>query len=704
MKYSSELRRELIALTQRLLQTSASSGFDSDGARERIEELKQVIRFHDWLYYSESVNVISDFEYDRLFRELKHLEQQFPALQTIDSPTQRVAIGLTEDFPKVEHSVPMLSLDNSYDTGDLLEWDRRVKEFLGDAVLRYSVEPKFDGSSIALIYENDILVRAATRGDGITGDEITNNARRMRSIPLSAEFSQRNAFKVELRGEVVINKKTFAAINVSREEEGLAVLQNPRNSAAGALRVKDSEEVVRRGLEAFIYQLAFAVDTTGADILEDQFTSHAANIDFLGALGFKVPRQEKKLCNSIAEVMEFIDSWEKKRDDYDYEIDGMVIKVDSVVQQKICGSTAHHPRWALAFKFKAREAETILESVEFQVGRTGAITPVAKVRPVYIGGVTVSSVSLHNEDMILEKDIRIGDTVILQRAGDVIPYIAGIVPEKRTPNAKPFQFIAHCPSCKQPIYKPEGEAVYRCVNIECPAQTEERLIHFVSKEAMDIDGFGRETVSAFFKRGWLRTIPDIYALDYSKIAGLEGWKTKSINKLKEGIEASKNQPLWRLVNGFGIRHVGTQTAKDLVREISELEELFEWSEERLMQLNGVGEKVAMSIAHFFRNPGNRHMLRELKKSGINMSGAKRPAGGVLEGKTFLFTGTLTKFGRDTAKELVEENGGRVVSGVSAHLDYLVAGEKAGSKLDKAKKITTIQIIDEETFLKMIEKG
>lgn len=703
MKYSAELQKELVEITKRLLQSAEENISNTETARDNIDALRQVINFHDWLYYTESKNVISDFDYDRLFKKLKQLENDFPELQTTDSPTQRVAKGLTEDFPKVEHSIPMLSLDNSYDENDLLEWDRRVREFLGDAVFQYSVEPKFDGSSIALIYENDMLVRAATRGDGITGDEITNNAKRMRSIPLSAKFLQRNAYRVELRGEVVINKKTFAAINEMREEEGLAILQNPRNSAAGALRVKDSDEVVKRGLEAFIYQLAYAIDNSGNDILPDSFKTHFDNINFLGSLGFKVPQQEKKLCNSIAEVLQFIHTWESKRDDYDYEIDGMVIKVNSIAQQKLCGFTAHHPRWAIAFKFKAREAETILENVEYQVGRTGAITPVAKVKPVYVGGVTVSSVSLHNEDMIREKDIRIGDTVILQRAGDVIPYIAGIVSEKRKPGTTEFQFIDHCPSCNQPIYKPEGEAVYRCINMECPAQAEEKLIHFVSKEAMNIDGFGRETVSEFYKQGWLQSIQDIYTLKPENILALEGWKEKSVNKLLEGIAASKQQPLWRLVNGFGIRHVGTQTAKDLVKNIAHLNELQHWDAEKLMEIDGVGEKVAKSIVQFFHNPGNQHMLVELERLGVNMQQEKKQSGGVLEGKTFLFTGTLTKFGRDAAKEMVEENGGKILSSVSANLHYLVAGEKAGSKLEKAQKISSIQIIDEDTFLQMIGK-
>ncbi|MFN3939324.1 MAG: NAD-dependent DNA ligase LigA [Chitinophagales bacterium] len=703
MKYHPERQKELVDLTNRLLQTLEEKISDSDAARDVIDALRQVINFHDWLYYTESKNVISDFDYDRLFKKLKQLENDFPELQTPDSPTQRVAKGLTEDFPKVEHSIPMLSLDNSYDENDLMEWDRRVKEFLGNAVYQYSVEPKFDGSSIALIYEKDVLQRAATRGDGVMGDDITNNAKRMRSIPLSAAFSKRGAFRVELRGEVVINKKVFASINEKREEEGLAILQNPRNSAAGGLRVKDSDEVARRGLEAFMYQLAYAVDANGNDVLADAFPSHFENIDFLGSIGFKIPTKEKKLCNSIAEVLAFIREWEKKRDNYDYEIDGMVIKVNEVAQQKLCGFTAHHPRWAIAFKFKAREAETVLEKVEYQVGRTGAITPVAKVKPVYIGGVTVSSVSLHNEDMIREKDIRIGDTVILQRAGDVIPYIAGIVPAKRKPGTPEFQFTDHCPSCNQPIYKPEGEAVYRCINIECPAQAEERLIHFVSKEAMDIDGFGRETVSEFYQRGWLRSIQDIYTLNFNEVLQLEGWKEKSVSKLREGIEASKHQPLWRLVNGFGIRHVGTQTAKDLVKNITHLSELFEWDEEKLMQIDGVGEKVAKSIVQFFHNPGNRHMLSTLEALGVNMRQEKKATGGILEGKTFLFTGTLTRFGRDEAKEMVEENGGKILSSVSVNLNYLVAGEKAGSKIEKAQKIPTIQIIDEDAFLKMLER-
>ena len=701
MKYSAEQQQELIALTRTLLQEGeAVPGNGSDAAQTAVA-LRQILLFHDWKYYVQADNVITDFEYDLLFRRLKAIEAAYPTLVTPDSPTQRVARDLTEDFPSVTHSVPMLSLDNSYNIDDLIDWDARVKGFVGDEEVIYCVEPKFDGGSIALLYENDILVRAATRGDGTTGEEITNNARRMRSVPLRADFSSIGLQKVELRGEVVINKQTFADINRKREEDGLNILQNPRNSAAGALRVKDAEEVSRRGLEAFIYAIGYAVDANGENQLGDTLQKHFDNIEWLGKLGFKVPVQEKKRCKGIQEVMDFINDWEARRDDFAYEIDGMVIKVDDLKQQQLCGFTAHHPRWAIAFKFKAREAATELEGVEFQVGRTGAITPVAKVKPVYIGGVTVSSISLHNLDIIREKDIRLGDTVIVQRAGDVIPYIDRVVPEKRSGKETAIDFPDGCPSCGAPIHRPEGEAVFRCSNIECPAQAEERLIHFVSKGAMDMDGLGRETVIDFFRRGWLKTIPDIYRLPYEEILSLEGWKEKSVNKLRESIEASKQQPLWRLVNGFGIRHVGTQTAKDLVRHLDKLTDLFDYDAEKLTEIEGIGQIVASSITEFFHNPGNRHMITELESLGLNLVQEKQAGGGKLEGKTFLFTGSLTRFTRDQAREMVEANGGRILSSVSANLHYLVAGEKAGSKLKKAGAIPSIQVIDEEQFLQMI---
>ncbi|HNK96791.1 MAG TPA: NAD-dependent DNA ligase LigA [Chitinophagales bacterium] len=703
MKYDQAAQHRLIALTEQLVKNLSDKNTNADTARDTIDDLKQVLHFHDWKYYVDASPVIRDIDYDLLFKKLQSLEKSYPELLTDDSPTQRVARTLSDDFPTVSHSVPMLSLENSYDENDLNTFDKRVRELTSTDNIIYCVEPKFDGSSIAVIYEGDMLVRAATRGDGIQGDEITINAKRMRSLPLRADFSKYGIHKVEIRGEVVIGKETFARINEKRESEGQQILQNPRNSAAGALRVKDSEEIERRGLEAFMYHIAYAVDKDGNDLLGDQLRYHFDNIEMLGKLGFKIPGKEKKKCHSVEEVHAFVQQWEQDRDDYTYEIDGMVIKVNDIAQQKICGATSHHPRWAIAFKFKAREQETELLSVEYQVGRTGAITPVAKVKTVYIGGVNVSSISLHNEDIIKEKDLHLHDIVVVQRAGDVIPYIDRVVLAKRdNSKIKTIDFIKECPSCNQAIYKPEEEAVYRCINPECPAQMEERLIHFVSKDAMDIDGCGRETISELYQAGKITTIPDIFDLKTSDLAGREGWKEKSIAKLIDGIEASKKQPLWRLVNGLGIRHLGTQTAKDLVKNISDLTELFDWDLERYQAIEGIGPKVAASIHQYFSNAFNQQMILKLKEDGLNMANEKTAGGsGKLSGKTFLFTGSLTRFTRDEAKELVEANGGKLIGSVSKNLNYLVAGESAGSKLDKAKALGTVEIIDEEAFLAMI---
>ncbi len=704
MQYSKELQKELELLSNNLIADAQKLEFNHDSARDKIDDLKKVIHYHDWKYYVDASAVIKDYDYDLLFKQLKQLENKFPDLLIPDSPTQRVARTLTSDFPNVAHSVPMLSLENSYDENDLNDFDKRVKELTGNSEIVYCVEPKFDGSSIAIIYENDILVRAATRGDGVSGDEITTNAKRMRTVPLSTKFSAYGIQKVELRGEVVINKNTFSKINEKREEEGLQILQNPRNSAAGALRVKDSDEIVKRGLEAFIYHMAYAVDANDNSLLGKQLNAHFENIEILGKLGFKIPGTEKKLCKSVPEILAFISEWENKRDEYPYEIDGIVIKVNDIGLQQQCGSTSHHPRWAIAFKFKAREVETELLSVNYQVGRTGAITPVAKVVPVYIGGVTVSSISLHNEDYIAEKDIQISDTVVVQRAGDVIPYIDRVVLDKRKSGAVKFIFRNDCPVCHKEIYKPEGEAIYRCINVDCPAQAEERLIHFVSKDAMDIDGIGRETVIELIKKGLLKSIPQLYDLKYEKILLLPGWQEKSVAKLKNGITASKTQPLWRLLNGLGIRHVGTQTAKDLVKNISNIKDLFSFDEEKLTSIEGIGPTVALSVTKFFHNPANQEMLKTLENLEVNTKNViQAAASNKLNNKTFLFTGSLNRFNnRDEAKEMVENNGGKLISSVSKNLNYLVVGENAGSKLDKAKTISSIEIIDEEAFLKMIE--
>jgi DNA ligase (NAD+) len=670
---------------------------------EELSALVATINYLDQRYYVHAEQVIEDVDYDRLFKRLQKLEAENPLFARADSPTQRVARGLSEDFPAVPHLRPMLSLDNSYNADDLEEWDRKIKELTGVEEIVYSVEPKYDGSSISLVYEDNYLSRGATRGNGIQGEEITNNIRVIRSIPLGAKFSELGIKRAELRGEVVIAKDFFEKMNVDREAKGLKAFQNPRNTASGGLRMKDPAEVAQRGLEAIIFHFGFAEGNDEQEVLgQNDLSSHFNNIEKLGELGFKIPNDAMRRCNGISEVVNFVQQWEERRDNYPYEIDGMVIKVDDVQLQEKCGSTAHHPRWAIAFKFKARSASTRLLDVEFQVGRTGAITPVAKLEPVSLAGVTISSVSLHNEDQINEKDIRLGDLVKVERAGDVIPYISASIAEARTGKEKPLLFPENCPSCNTQLVRAEGEAAWRCVNGECPAQAEERLIHFVAKSAMDIDGLGRDIIKRFIREGFLKGIPDIYRLPYDKILGLEGWGEKAVSKLQSGIEASKNQPLNRLLVGLGIRHIGGTTAKQLVKHLNQIQDLFGWDEEGLMELEDVGPIVAKSISEFFSNPSNQHLIGELEGLGLNLKvlEEEKPQGGALDDQTFLFTGSLTQFTRSQAKELVEKHGGRNLSSVSKKLDYLIAGEKAGSKLKKASELG-VKVISEEDFLEMI---
>ncbi|EEP59882.1 DNA ligase, NAD-dependent, partial [Sulfurihydrogenibium yellowstonense SS-5] len=480
--YTDERQKELIKLTYEFLKLDAKK-LTKEEAKKIVEDLREVIRFHDWRYYILAQPVISDYEYDKLFKLLKDIENKYPELITPDSPTQRIPSEITKVFPQVKHLTPMLSLDNSYNEADLRDFDRRVRELTGLDKVEYSVEPKFDGAGISLIYEKDLFVRGATRGDGEVGEEITNNLKVIKTIPLSAKFSQYGIDKVEIRGEVLIRKDLFKKMNEERLEEGLPLFANPRNAAAGSIRLQDPSEVAKRNLEAFVYHITYA-EKDGKNLLGTVLKKHSDNIKMLHELGFKTPYPVMKVCIGIEEVIQYCEEWQRKRDTYPYEIDGMVIKVNDISLYDKLGFTSHHPRWAIAFKFKARQATTKIINVVFQVGRTGAITPVAKLEPVEIGGVIVSSVSLINEDFIREKDIRIGDTVLVERAGDVIPYVVMVIKEARTGNEKPIEFPKTCPSCGSPIVKPPGEAVYRCVNINCPAQVIERLIHFASKDAM----------------------------------------------------------------------------------------------------------------------------------------------------------------------------------------------------------------------------
>jgi DNA ligase (NAD+) len=673
-------------------------------SENKIESLRNVLRFHEYRYYILNDPLISDYEYDQLFKSLEKIEIKNPKLITGDSPTQRVAKGLTKVFPTVQHLVPMLSLDNSYNSEDLVDFDRKAREATGLNKIEYCVEPKFDGGSLSLIYEDDMLVRGATRGNGVEGDEVTINIKQIRSIPLSAKFSDYGLQQVEIRGEVLINKTNFAKYNQQMIEQGFAPLANARNAAAGTLRIKDPEEVRKRNLEVFVYNISFYT-TKKSGKLSNALQTHAGSLEMLWNLGFRSPKKEMRVFKGIDAVIKHCTEFESKRDDLPYEIDGMVIKVNDVELHDKLGMTSHHPRWAIAYKFKARQATSKLLNVEYQVGRTGSITPVAKIQPVHIGGVTVTSISLFNEDVIKEKDLKIGDTVLVERAGDVIPYIVKSMAELRTGSEKKIAFPKTCPVCNSKLFKEEGEAAWRCNNIECPAQVVERIIHFVSKDAMDIRGFGEANIRKFYELGLLKDVPGIYKLNFKKIGELEGFGQKSIDNLQTAIENSKKQPLHRLIFGLGIRFIGETSAKTLAHAVDHLLDFKKFSLEDLQNLEDVGPKVAGSVHHFFSNKENIAMLEELEKIGLQLKNEKRQhvADGNLSGQTFLFTGTLPTLKRSDAEAMAEANGGQILSGVSAKLNYLVVGEDAGSKLDKAKKLNTIKIISEDEFLKLIRK-
>jgi len=671
---------------------------------KETDDLRQILRFHEHRYYILNDPLIADGEYDKLYKLLEKTEQEHPELITVDSPTQRVAKGLTKDFPAAPHLVPMLSLDNSYNSDDLIDFDRKAKELSGLSAIEYCVEPKFDGGSISVIYDNDLLVRGATRGDGVEGDEVTTNIKQIRSLPLSAKFSAYGIQQIEIRGEVLINKQNFAKYNEQLIEDGYAPLANPRNAAAGSLRIKDSKEVAKRNLEAFVYHVSYFSLLKGENT-PVELTTHSASLQLLWELGFRSPEKEKRVFKNIDEVITYCADFEVGRDNLPYEIDGMVIKVNNIELQDKLGMTSHHPRWAIAFKFKARQATTKLIDVEYQVGRTGAVTPVAKLEPVPVGGVTVSSISIHNEEYIREKNLRIGDAVLIERAGDVIPQIVKSLTDVRTGKEKRINFPKTCPVCESELFKEEEEAVWRCINIECPAQVIERMIHFVSKDAMDIRGFGDANVRKFYELGWLKDIPGIYNLDFSKMTGMEGFGQKSIDNLQSAIEKSKSQPLHRLLYALGIRFVGETTAKTLARSVSHLLDLKNFSLEDLQNLEDVGPKVAGSIHHFFSNSSNIEMLEQLEKIGLQLNNEKKEesAEGNLNGQTFLFTGTLPTLKRSDAEAMAEANGGQILSGVSTKLNFLVVGEDAGSKLEKAKKINSVKILSEAEFLKLVGK-
>lgn len=713
--YNSTEQKQLFELSKQLLvKAEGKSVPNKDIATAEVTDLHKVIFYHEWRYYVMDSPVIADYEYDHIFKYLEAIEAAYPDLVTPESPTQRVSSDLAEsDLPSVEHLTPMLSLGNSYNAEDLQEFDERLRRaatLAEDLEVEYCIEPKFDGGTIALVYENDVLVRAATRGNGVKGEDITHNARAMRSIPLKAEFSKFGIQKVELRGEVLIRKDKFAKVNKKRAAEGETILANPRNAATGALRVKDSQEVVDRALEAFIYQVGFAVDAEGESVLL-QLETHDGTIKLLETLGFKVPtheRGERTVTKNIADAAKFCTDWEIKREQYDYEIDGMVVKVNDLILQERTGYTSHHPRWAIAFKFKAKQATTKLLNIEYQVGKVGAITPVAKLEPVALAGVTISSVSLHNEDFITGKDLRLGDTVLVERAGDVIPYIVKSMEDLRDGTETVIEFPTHCPVCETKLERPETEAVWRCPNYNCEAQAIKRVIHHVSKDAMDIDGFGPSYVERFFEEGWVKDITDIYRLDYEAVANLDGFGKRSASKMKKAIDKAKQNPIRRLLYSLSVHHLGRKVSKLLAEEIEHVLDLKDWDEARFVNIRDVGPTVAKSVMAFFAIPENVELIKTLESLGVNVKQTEADkrevpiTEGAFVGKTILFTGKLLQMSRNEAKMKAKAIGAKLVSGVSGKLDILVVGEKAGSKLKKAQALGTVEIMTEAEFLERVD--
>ncbi len=703
--YAPTDQRALADLSKKLL---APSLFD-ENAEEKIYDLHRVLRFHEWRYSVKNDPVISDFEYDSLYKMLEKIESDRPDLIDENSPTQRVSADLVANFVPVAHLTPMLSLDNSYNAEDLQAFDTAVKKqamLPADAEIEYCVEPKFDGGTVVLVFENDQLTRAATRGNGSLGDEITMNMRTVKSIPLGAKFSEKGFQKVELRGEALIRKDVFEKMNARRLAAGEQLFANPRNAATGGLRTKDPKETAARNLDAFIYTFGYGVDNQGVTRL-GQFGTHDESIRFLGSLGFKVPTDGHGVFKNIGEVAAFCAEWQDRRDGYEYELDGMVVKVNSLAIQEKCGATSHHPRWAIAYKFKARQATTRLLDIEFQVGKTGAVTPVAKLEPVALAGVTVSSVSLHNEENIKMRDIRIGDQVLVERAGDVIPQIVKSMPELRDGSEKVVIYPKNCPVCNSILVKPGEEAVWRCENSSCEAQVIQRMIHHASKDAMDIEGFGESIVERFFRLGMLHSLADIYRIDYQAVAKLEGFGEKSANNLRAAIEKAKKNPIQRFLYSLAVHHMGRKASKLLAAEIGHVLELADWDEARFQEIKDIGPVVTRNVMNYFSNEKNVALLREIESLGVNLTQtdedrrAESAADGPLLGKSILFTGTLATMSRENAETKAAAAGATIASGVSARLGILVVGEKAGSKLKKAQALGTVEILTEQEFLEKI---
>jgi DNA ligase (NAD+) len=662
---------------------------------QKIEKLREEIRRHEELYYVQDNPEISDVEYDRLFENLQTLEQQHPAHVTPDSPTQRVGGRPSEGFSEVVHRRPMLSLDNSYNIEELKAFDQRCRRLSDGRSLEYVAELKIDGLSVSAHYENQILVRGVTRGDGRIGEDVTQNVRTIRSIPLKLKKKgDLPAKELEVRGEVFIPRKVFERINVEREQQDEPRFANPRNAAAGTIRQLDSRIVATRKLEMFAYDL-IAGD-------RKPFATHWESLNWMEQAGLRV-NPHRALCGSIEEVIDFAAKMESQRDDLDYEIDGLVVKVNSTSLQDEFGATNKAPRWAIAYKYAARQATTRVLSISVQVGRTGALTPVANLEPVSLAGTTVSRATLHNPDELKRLGIRIGDWVLIEKGGDVIPKVLKVIESKRTGDEKPFRMPKKCPVCGGEVSRPEGEVVSRCVAADCPAQLKGRLLHFASRRAMRIEGLGESLVDQLVGSGKVSDAGDLYSLSLDDIASLERMATKSASNLLSQVEASKGRELSNLIYALGLRHVGDRTATTLARHFGSLEKLGRATVEELDSVPEIGLTVAQSVHDWFDDQGNVDLCGRLEAAGVRtkMKNTGGPSDGRFAGKQFVLTGTLETFTRDEARAAIEARGGRVTSSVSKKTDYVVAGTEAGSKLDKATSLG-VTVVDEEGFRKMLK--
>jgi DNA ligase (NAD+) len=659
-------------------------------AARRISKLRQEIEYHEKKYYVESNPQISDFEFDQLVRKLQDLERRFPDLITPESPTQRVGERPVEEFPTVTHRLPMLSLDNCYTVEELQDFEGRVQKLLPKETVEYVAELKIDGLSTSILYRGGKYAQALTRGDGFRGDDVSANVKTIRSLPLI--ISDRR--EVEVRGELYLPSESFRQINREQENQGKPPFANPRNAASGSIRLLDSKEVGRRRLDAFIYYIY---------IDGREWPTQWEGLHKLKQEGFKT-NPHSRHCRTLQEVIDYWEEWREKRDGLDYDVDGIVVKVNSAEQRAVLGTTAKSPRWAISFKFPARQATTKILDIRVQVGRTGALTPVADLEPVRLSGTTITRSTLHNEDEVKRKDIRVGDWVLIERSGDVIPKVVAVMKERRTGKEKKFAFPDHCPVCGSATFRPEGEVISRCTNPSCPAKLRESLLHFASRRAMNIEGLGDSLVDQLLEKRFVRAIPDIYSLRYDDLASLERMGPKSSQNLLAEIEKSKSRDLAALVFALGIRHVGERLAQTLAGYFRTLDALAEASAEKLTKVEDIGPKVAESIVFFFRQPENIALIRKLKEAGLSFESRADSRGArPLAGKTFVLTGTLAGMEREEAKEVIEGLGGKVTSSVSSKTDYLVIGESPGSKLDKARKLN-IATLNEQEFLKLVGKG